>query len=86
MKQANTKKFEQRYAELCREISVLSDYGGVVSQVSENAKCRAWFGLLESIRALQISGYDAERIVNSLIEEAESRIMPPLKFEDMPEC
>lgn len=84
MKIANTKKFEQRYGELCDEMAAMLDEPKA-GAIIENTRCRAAFGVLESIRAHQISGYSAERIIELLIEDAESRVMPSKKLEEMPE-
>lgn len=87
MKIVNTKKFDQRYRELCAEMRGIfnSDDRDIAIQVEENVRCRAAYFNLESIRALQVSGFDAKYIVDELIRAAESQVMPPKKLEEIPE-
>lgn len=86
MKKAQTKRHEERYSALCAEIAGLlsaemaglrtGEHRALCFQVEENVKARSAFYLLEEIRALQKSGFDAEKIVDALIEKAESRLKP----------
>lgn len=91
MKKAQIKRHEERYGALCAEMAGLlsaemaglrrGEHRALCFQVEENVKSRAAFHLLEEIRALQQSGFDAERIVDALIEKAESGVKPARPLE-----
>lgn len=86
MIKARIKKHEERYSALCAEMAGLlsaemaglrtGEHRVLCCQVEENVKARCAFYQLEEIRALQEAGFDAERIVDALIQNAESRLKP----------
>lgn len=78
MKLAEIKKHESRQSELVDEAAGWFKNPAtrtIYQQVEENTKTRAAFHLLEGIRALQqTEGYDAEKILEAIVSQAEWRL------------
>lgn len=83
MNKPQMKRHEERYTDLCKEMGgwLNGSQRALALEIEENVKSRAAFYLLEEIRALQMTGFDGERIVEALIQKAESRLKPARDIE-----